>query len=1795
MNMKIRTAAGGGLASKKLLAAIAVLAVAFAVFAAIPAVADDSDAATITSEDPLKDMYASSAMEYAKATGVYTLKADTVVTLTKDVTLSQVTFTGAFTLTFKSADGNKLTYTYDVANPENQSSLFAVSKIVFDNVDADMDILASSKSGDATAADNNKATWFVFDKPDVKDAKNDIEIKTATVTISESSWNGRVSGGNTTITMADKDAKLVLDGANSITAHFKMTNGATFEVKNPNFTAANIYADEIEDSTITVSGAEGHDLILYSGNSYSLKNSTVDTDGNLGIYITVANNVLDAQGTEISAEKLVPVYSKYANDGPAQISGATIDVKTIEVGEKAKTEDGSEVTPAAIALTDVTIAGTTEIAAGLTVTVDSSAVIAKDAALTVKGTLTVNSGAQLVDAGKLDASAGTLTLTGTLAVIGSGSAVVPSTFDQNSADKIAVEGASNVSKVQQATTDGNTKTLTGTKMDASTPLNATNFASILAEGPKNATVPTAGVAISEDVVLKSITTLKLEGALTIAAGCTFTVEGKIVGENKNIVLQKDATTKTVGQLVVDGGSVTATVSYDNNNTLKLENATGDFAVAPGSLYVNGTIADGSVITATAGDVYVTGTVTGDVKIVKDESTSAKLYLGTEKDGLTVASGAKLTLTGEGILVKGDFYLYGELTTTDGNKLAVNEYTNADQKKVTPSFKAFSGAKIYNVEIVGDGKIDLSLAQGPQTVGEDISSDKIYGQLENVTIVGSLTIKNNATVEVLGGFNVNEGVVLTIEKGSELIINSSAASMVVEGKIVVEEGAKLTVVSAKDVKVSGAIESEGTVSINSKVTVKSGGSIVISDGNVSKPKTAINNSTTDVVKLYSSVFEPKQGLVIEAGATLTVKSLIYTATTDTQTSMVIENKGTVIFDKAVIGASINVKMLADGAVVQIVSVENIATSVGTDGKATAWADEALSITDAGLKFPDKSTIDTENLIIINSKGYAFKGLTVVEKITSEVDDNGDTVYENHMDLAGSVSAAKVEEVSNADKNTYNLVFSIVGPYQDVSGELTLGKNVVLNVTRDAKLSVSGKLIATEEGSKIENKGEITVTGLIQVAGSGNKIADVINAAMYETRSGTDTIYNYTTLKAAVDAAAKDITVLGTVKVDESFTVPKDTTVKNEGTIVVGSDDDTEVTLTFADGAVLKAGTVDVKGTLYFENKKDNKASKIESDVSVIGEKDARYTNLFTALNNAKAGDTVTVDRNVDLKKSITIKEGVTLDVPVSKTLTVFAGVTITVNGTLKTATKVLLDENVAFAGEANKREDKAAIVANGVFMSMDEQTYAYYQIAGAYYHLTDSVGDYNYITTLENASKSDATKVYVYGKVTAGDVAFTGTSTTAKNVYVMEGADLTVASITLDKAKLEVQYDENSTGKFTGDVKVGDSAVTAKNVTYFNVEVDKDGLMIVRTVFAVDDKSAFTVSAGKVAVFYSGLKTTTIAAGAELTSYKDQTSNIYGELVIDGTVTVANEQEISAYTVTVKGTLSIADATDSKGAGKFTVNGYLYIGITDSDLHDKKVKLDTGDAASVTGAVTGVKVAFVKADATVSEATIDSFKVNGVLKSTTYIVEDKDWITAYAVNGNENINYVNIAPVENAEFKYWQNTDGDVVKYTSNIGDSKCDKVTASIDYEIYAILVNPAAGIESIAIDGNLMQFGSITDYDGSIRTQMYYIVVKAGTHDITCKLANGYSGEAKFAIVDSLTSEDLDASVSGNKVTVSGDAGSVTIQITGISASGYVQPTEPAQDDKDDGLSLTDILLIILVVLIVVMAIIVALRLMRS
>ena len=1249
---------------------------------------------------------------------------------------------------------------------------------------------------------------------------------------------------------------------------------------------------------------------------------------------------------------------------------------------------------------------------------------------------------------------------------------------------------------------------------------------------KNADVTLPNNTVGTDIV-------NLGGTVKDVKGTAITAGKKVVEVSElgdlNKALSEGADVKIVNnngialaegdEVVVSGSTISGELRFGSDFVM-FTDVKGDFKVYGGnSIDIDATKIEGT-ITNNGGAVQISGKITGDLII--DSGTTEEITI--KFADVTVNSGVTLTLKGTSkfVVVPGTtFNLYGSIKAdlgTGQESISIDVQASTDGK-TKAAFKAFSGAQIPGtVKIDGTGSIDLSKAQSPQTVGEDISYNKTYGQLENVTVVGSLTIKNGATVTVLGGFQVDNGVVLTIQKDSELIINSVAASMIVDGSIVVEEGGKLTVTDADDVVVSGSVASEGTVTIASKVTVKSGGSILIDEG---------ENSSVTV----------SQGLTIESGATLTVRAAVNGVTT-------IDNKGAVVLDGAVLSQALNVNLLADSAVLDVKSVSG---------------NNAITVTDAGLKFTkDKTVTDANKIVFIPGqttgtdagKNAVVKGLVLTEKVSSYV-LNGTTCYTNTVVLSGSVS-------SMYESTSVALPITATGKNLAVDGTLDLGKKVTLTVAADSVLAVSGTVTATAEDSSITSTGMIKVSGLIQTK---NKIENGISAAMYKTGTSSNEVYNYTTLKAAVDASAKDITVHGEIAVGESLTIPAGVTVKSTGaTIVVGSDDDNSVVLTVDASAVLKDGTIDVKGTLVFDDKKSDKTSEILSDVSVIGEKAAKYTNLVTALNGAQSGDVVTIDRDeVQLKSSVVVKEGVTLDVPNSKKIVLGAGVTLTVDGTLRTAEKVGTAENVKFSDVATAIGDEktAAIVVNGVFMSMSDLTYEIYKIPGAYYSLVDDAGSYNYVTTVEKASKTSAGAIGIYGKVSAGDVAFAGTD--SSNVAVAVYGELVASSIALDKATFSV----DAAAKFTGTVKVADAAVAVKLVKGFAVSID-DGVLCVEKASAADAKSSsFKVSAGSVEI-HSASMNVAVAEGAKLVSCDTQ-SNIAGKLTVDGSVEVANGQTIVVVgDVVVNGLLSVATPTDTEAASGVFSAERIFVGVA--------AEKTTGAEASVSGPVqvSGYVVAVV---GTLSDATVESLKFNGELVATTYVVEDADWIVVYDRTGDMQIGAIKKAPVENAKFnEIWNDSKG------KNVNDKlvgAVDKVYADVKYDIYTIQVVGCKGVENIAVDGILL--------NGST-------AVKTGAHEITCTVSGGYGGDVKLTLV-SVDNDKTVATVSGKSVTVSGEAGIVVLQITGVTAvtPDTPEPTPIIIKDEDDGMSLTDILLIVLVVLIVIMAAIVALRMMRS
>ena len=229
--------------------------------------------------------------------------------------------------------------------------------------------------------------------------------------------------------------------------------------------------------------------------------------------------------------------------------------------------------------------------------------------------------------------------------------------------------------------------------------------------------------------------------------------------------------------------------------------------------------------------------------------------------------------------------------------------------------------------------------------------------------------------------------------------------------------------------------------------------------------------------------------------------------------------------------------------------------------------------------------------------------------------------------------------------------------------------------------------------------------------------------------------------------------------------------------------------------------------------------------------------------------------------------------------------------------------------------------------------------------------------------------------------------------------------------------------------------------------------------------------------------------------------------------------------------------------------------------------------------------------------------DAAVKSTEFYVEDSLWMTAYDVSGagidltgteDKGVYDYYLKPTDltDSKFSAWQyEQDGKLTNVPASKSVGDYDKVYAAIDYEIYTVTVFADPGIDAVYIDGKLMPSGYFPTVDnaGNI-TQVagFQLNVAAGTHEITYKLGNYFSGEATMTVNGT--------AVSGNAFTTSGtdpEDTQVTIYLQGIEASAPETPSTGGS--SDDGMGLTDYLLIILVVLIVVMAIIVALRLMRS
>ena len=1074
-----------------------------------------------------------------------------------------------------------------------------------------------------------------------------------------------------------------------------------------------------------------------------------------------------------------------------------------------------------------------------------------------------------------------------------------------------------------------------------------------------------------------------------------------------------------------------------------------------------------------------------------------------------------------------------------------------------------------------------------------------GTLNDSTKVGfgdkltlSGTIPNGVTVDAFGTLTVTD---LTVNGVINAYIGSTTD---IQGKVTVSNSFNMK--TGAEMELSGSIDVRNDRDGNAMFTLEADSKV-----------TVLEAGTFTVYKPTSNTAQDKPNtLVVKDGADFIVEgTLLITG----QLQGAVQDKGTVTFNgTAGTGAKI---VLYDGVSVTITSVTG-----------------SIVITDAGIV--EDIVGEKYNAAVVsdgNSVTLAdVKGITVTENVETKVLKSGDTstrYYWCDMTVSGTASAAVKDKagnisVSSATKVVGNADESRAGTMA-VAETLSLGENTNLAVYNTLK--VTGTINAINKETSITNNGTITVDGniVINTTNSDDNMRNgTVNAAFYTITDAEGVVTNYysgfaNAVAAIADADGDSFEVIGTVESSADADIATGMTVNVSGTLNIKSGTTIEV----ADGALMSVtGTVNVYGTLVIVNSDTGLTTgTINYDVYTLSGKTATYTSLANALANANPGDTITLSQTVTLKENTTIPEQVTVKTG-NNGIILEKDVTLTVNGTLSFDRGSTVDLQ-------GTDDEKADIVVNGV-VSIDSTTVSETlgtAIDGAYFIVKNTEYISNVTYAAERSAEVEGT-ITIRGDVSAGDVVFTNGEGNALAVAVV-GTVQDITSFSFNSVKLvdtTMTVDANSRASGNviaasngADATVSVSAVSSigfvsdsedtadGTVDYFSVYGTTDSTNVFKgtveiasgTVYVNDEintkiaagatkDDVLTVASGATLVVPKGatLEVANVVASGAITTYAglvvdgtlsidEGTFTVNGVADINGTMTVNetnNATVVKKAVLNVTGTLTV-DETDKNT--KLTLNGILVVGTAPESL---------GNGGSIAGPIDigteGYVLAYAGSDLSAAKIEWSTANNASAAKTTVFNVNGIEFMTAYANQTSTNVtletflDYVDVTGYDEATKWYAKedfNADKDNDVNSSKVGD-----------YEVVYTKVSASYVSGTISEGTGLDLYIDNIKYSAQSGNRL-----QIGTHTVSFEVTAGYDGsnaKITFNGVEIQNGGTIEITESGFVLIVNGAVPATSV--SGGSTSG-----------GDDGLGLTDYLLIILVVLIVIMAIMVAMRLMRS
>ena len=807
---------------------------------------------------------------------------------------------------------------------------------------------------------------------------------------------------------------------------------------------------------------------------------------------------------------------------------------------------------------------------------------------------------------------------------------------------------------------------------------------------------------------------------------------------------------------------------------------------------------------------------------------------------------------------------------------------------------------------------------------------------------------------------------------------------------------------------------------------------------------------------------------------------------------------------------------------------------------------------------------------------------------------------------------------------------------------------VNFVKAVNMTDSKNISGSKDTGVLTVNSTVTITGQVTLP----ETVVAVNAMKYsvlDTSTGITT-YTYTNFSDAIDAAptAQQSTayVFGDVTVAADKDVAAGITVSfNTGSQLTI---DEGVVLTIADGATFSGATdaaIVVDGTMASNDyTNDMRITDIESDVVRTEGTVRTWTSLYNAINELGWTD-ITLSGAVIIDEDLTIPAGTTVTTNVAPvtdengTYSILVkGATLTVEGTLEmqSTARGALDVAQNSAGEDGEIVVTGTVVRT-VMTSAVGQDFEYFKsgdnaVDGVFFTLRQGANSTFYITNMANAGTIVSATTYldgnveVCGSVSAQDASFAvAENAMAYSIVVTDGSNLSMGTLTINGATFTVEDAQNT--MFTGSVSapVGDGA--ASTVVEMNraasISLQSYNEIGVSTTYGLAAYGSFTgavtVSQGTLDIgrgTNNGLTVSNdasmdVASGAVLNiaSGRTLTINDADGVVINGTLNVANASGISGtgVTLTVAGTMNV-DVNSFGTSVVLDVTGTLNV------LEDYVMNVGTamivgapaeslgvGGAISGNYNITGTGYILAYAGADLSQARINwntSLNESDAL-TTTYYVNDIEYATVYAdggvyivglfgVNDEGSSQYyeIDLVGYDTGIYNHgtsvtgvaytWYNADDEKIANDAQIGSTE----SVYIEFDVAQVLgtISKDAGI-ILTIDD--LVIGSNGDVSQTVRN--YGLTV--GTHTISWSERTGYSIADVTVTFNGVEVEN------GGTITITADMTDYT-----IIADGAVPSAAPGGDtSSDDGMGLTDYLLIVLVVLIVIMAIMVALRLMRS